>query len=140
MMRKTSCLLLAASVLTADQLIKVFAVSFRWVVHLNTGVAFGLLSEVGIAGLVSGVGWILLGYFLVGYRLWHRGGWVGVGLLVGGGLGNSVDRVLRGGVVDYLGILGIRFNLADLAIVLGLAIIAVSSVSSWRNSWDGRVA
>lgn len=41
-------------------------------------------------------------------------------LLVGGSLGNLVDRIFRKGVIDYWNLLSISFNFADLALVLGI--------------------
>jgi signal peptidase II len=58
-----------------------------------------------------------------------RSFWAALGLVIGGGLGNVADRVLRPAVVDFLslrwgGRMLLTFNLADVAIVMGLALLA----------------
>ena len=68
-------------------------------------------------------------------------GALAVGLLLGGGLGNLVDRLLRapgplrGGVVDWLrpGWSSGSMNLADLAITAAILVILVSAVASRRS-------
>jgi signal peptidase II len=62
-----------------------------------------------------------------------------VGLLLGGGLGNGLDRLLRapgpfeGGVVDWLkpSLSSGSMNIADLAINAGVVVIVVVAVLSW---------
>ncbi len=53
--------------------------------------------------------------------------WVAVGLLAGGALGNLADRVRADAVTDYVAIGSWPpFNLADVAITVGVAILALS--------------
>ena len=55
--------------------------------------------------------------------------WVAVGLLAGGALGNLIDRVRAGEVTDYIDVLSWPpFNLADVAITLGVVVLALSYV------------
>jgi signal peptidase II len=91
-------------------------------VHVrNTGVAFSLLSGGGalvlaftLAALV-----VLLGYFAL--RPERQGLWLAVGLLVGGAVGNLIDRVANGAVVDFIKLpLWPAFNIADVAITFGV--------------------
>jgi lipoprotein signal peptidase len=49
---------------------------------------------------------------------------VGAGLILGGGLGNAVDLAFRGSVVDFIGAGHIYFNVADLAILVGIGLMA----------------
>ena len=61
---------------------------------------------------------------------------VGVGLLVGGAIGNLIDRLAFGYVLDFidLGIGALRFwtfNIADAGISLGIAILLVDTL--WRS-------
>lgn len=52
---------------------------------------------------------------------------VGIGLGVGGGLSNLVDRLGRGGVVDFIAIWRWPpFNLADVGLVAGLGLVAIA--------------
>jgi signal peptidase II len=76
-----------------------------------------------------GTGLMLLALLVVAIR--HRWrGWpaIGLSLFIAGGFSNWIDRVVRGSVVDFLnvGIGPVRtgiFNVADMAIMLGAAII-----------------
>ena len=48
---------------------------------------------------------------------------MGLTLIIGGGLSNLFDRVLRGGVIDFIDLgWGSVFNLADVFITLGLVL------------------
>jgi signal peptidase II len=95
----------------------------------NYGINFGLFSQQ--ADLTR---WALVAVALVisGAVLWwvhkdgeHPAAKVSAGLLVGGALGNVVDRVLYGGVADFLNMscCGINnpyaFNVADIAVFAG---------------------
>jgi signal peptidase II len=96
----------------------------------NSGVAFGFLSggEGFVLAFTLGTLAIVLGYFAahVGRDLL----WVSVGLLMGGALGNLADRTRAGAVIDFLDPpLWPAFNLADVAIVLGVASLALTIVS-----------
>lgn len=98
-------------------------------VHLvhtrNHGVAFGL--EAGHGTLVA----VLVGLALLGllvYFATHSSRpliWLATGLLLGGALGNLLDRIRTGSVVDFVQLpLGWPpFNLADASIVLGVALL-----------------
>jgi signal peptidase II len=91
----------------------------------NHGVAFGL--EAGHGTLVA----ILVGLALLGllvYFVTHSSRpliWLATGLLLGGALGNLLDRIRTGSVLDFVQLpLGWPpFNLADASIVLGVALL-----------------
>lgn len=91
----------------------------------NTGVAFGMLQ--GRQWLVSILAIIVLTAFL--FAFWrelpaNRGLQVGVGLIVGGSLGNLIDRFRLGHVVDFIAFGSFpRFNIADSAITVGLVFL-----------------
>ena len=52
---------------------------------------------------------------------------LGLGLSVGGASGNLIDRLARGRVIDFIGIgRWPTFNLADAALVMGVAVVAIS--------------
>lgn len=87
----------------------------------NTGVAFGFFPGGGdVVSLLSlGAVALLLVYFLRNQA--RPGLWVPVGLLVGGALGNLVDRLRLGAVVDFIDpARWPAFNLADGCIVVGV--------------------
>ena len=92
-------------------------------VHVrNEGVAFGLDPGGGRTLLIAVIALALLG--LVLYFARHQAKpliWLPVGLLVGGALGNIVDRIRDGAVTDFLKIpLWPAFNVADVAITFGV--------------------
>lgn len=92
----------------------------------NSGAAFGLLANatllfVLIALVVIGV---IVAYFrfLPANRPWLK---LSLGLQLGGALGNLIDRVHHGFVVDFISIKNLPvFNVADSCIVVGVCILA----------------
>jgi signal peptidase II len=91
----------------------------------NSGVAFGALSGGGaIVTVVVGIALVaLLGYFATHVR--RPLFWLPTGMLVGGAIGNVIDRVRAGGVTDFVQIpLGFpAFNVADMSITLGVLVL-----------------
>ena len=94
----------------------------------NRGINFGLFSGEGDAGrwLLIGLALVISAGVLIGTR--RETDWrvqVASGLLVGGAVGNVVDRLIYGAVADFLNIscCGIdnpfAFNVADVAIFAG---------------------
>ena len=92
----------------------------------NSGIAFSLFRGFGNLGLIA----VTLAITVVVLVMWSRareGGRVaaiGFALIVGGALGNLIDRILRGHVVDFLLLhfgdwVLFVFNLADTALTLG---------------------
>ena len=128
-----------AVVLAADQIVKALVTSslergeerdLVWFVDLvntrNTGVAFGQLQNAG--AIVSVVIALALAALLVFFaRNAHRPlVWLPTGMLLGGALGNIVDRVREGAVIDYLKLPHWpAFNVADASITVGVVIILV---------------
>ena len=97
---------------------------------MNSGIAFGLFSggddAVVILFTAASLGLILVWFALDTTRPLL---WLGVGLLAGGALGNLADRVRDGAVTDYFDPpLWPAFNLADVAITLGVVVIALTAL------------
>lgn len=94
----------------------------------NSGVAFGFLEgqEVAVAILIAGALVLLSVYFALNAARPLL--WLPVGMLLGGALGNLIDRVREGAVIDFIDpVAWPAFNLADAAIVTGvLALLYVS--------------
>ncbi len=144
-------MLIAAAVVAADQLTKHWALNalvdrdidlfwtLRFNLVFNQGMAFsqadGLGPIIGVVALVVVVG------LLVSLR---RGagslGAVGVGLVVGGALGNVIDRLFRGeawfrgAVVDFIDFQWFPvFNIADMAINVGAGLLILGSIRTSRR-------
>ena len=104
---------------------------------MNPGAAFGLLAHRTV--LFIGVTFLLLAGVVLGYKRVQSGRTllkVGLGLIVGGALGNLVDRLRYGMVVDFLDFrVWPVFNLADTAIVVGAFLLAWTIL---RNADDER--
>lgn len=93
----------------------------------NTGVAFGLFA--GISPLITALAAVVLLALLFSHRgrwLQTRAAGVGVALMAGGAIGNLLDRVRLGFVVDYIDFhVWPVFNLADAAIVVGAGLMVL---------------
>lgn len=128
-----------AVVLAADQIVKALVTSslqrgeerdLVWFVDLvntrNTGVAFGQLQNGGaiVSILIAAALIALLIFFARNAR--RPLVWLPTGMLLGGALGNIVDRVREGAVIDYLKLPHWpAFNVADAAITVGVVILLV---------------
>lgn len=130
----------AALLVVADQLIKQWAsavlqpvgaitllpgiVELRY--YLNDGMAFSMLA--GKQTLLIVMTSIMLVCVLALLLLrkmnpWERVSWM---LILGGGVGNLIDRVLNGEVVDYINVLFMNFavfNFADICITTGVIML-----------------
>ena len=93
----------------------------------NTGAAFGILEDQTaflIVMAVIGLGAIYLYYRNPPFNHWTAS--VGIGLLLGGALGNLIDRVRLGRVTDFFDPDSFpAFNVADSAINIGIAVLVV---------------
>ncbi|MGH2872188.1 MAG: signal peptidase II [Solirubrobacteraceae bacterium] len=94
-------------------------------VHVqNTGVAFSIFSGGGPLVLVLTLVALaaLLAYFL--RQPTRRGLWLATGLLVGGAIGNLIDRVVHGSVTDFIQLPHWpAFNVSDIAITVGVIVL-----------------
>lgn len=154
-MRKWLLLFCAASLAClADQLAKGWVVAnllpyesiqpipalapfFQLMRSSNSGAAFGILPMAGDVFLV-------IALFIVGALLWHvrslgseaRLAPIAVGMAVGGAVGNIMDRLQHGHVIDFIhyqipNVISNVSNLADHAIVLGVTLLIAESL--WRE-------
>lgn len=93
---------------------------------LNDGMAFSMLA--GKQGLLIGVTSVMLVAVLVMLfvRKMPRAERIAWTLVLGGGVGNLIDRVLNGVVVDYINVLFMHFaifNFADICVCVGVGLL-----------------
>lgn len=145
---------IAPLVIAADQLVKWLSIRLTGDVTLipgvmnftyveNTGMAFSMLSgHTWLLGIVSVV-CILLGWWVLRrYRLgvWSR---IGAMLMLGGAVGNMIDRLFRGYVVDMFETLFVNFavfNVADAALTVGVIMMMISLLlrpEEWKEKQEG---
>jgi signal peptidase II len=146
-------ILVAAAAILLDQVAKAFVVAYvepgrsiTLIPHVlslthstNSGAAFGLFKGSGqivfLAALVVVV--LTFAWFFAFRKKQSVWSFVGLGLIIGGALGNLIDRVARHNhqVVDFfdLGWWPV-FNVADIAIVAGVIIVVVvTALELWRE-------
>lgn len=145
-------LLVAVLVLVADQATKTTVLhwSFGWSAQLhpvapfmdfvalwNYGISYGLFPQ-GEQGR-----WVLVAVKVVAallFAVWlartsRRLDAIALGLLIGGAIGNAVDRVVYGAVFDFVSLhaFGHRwyvFNVADVAVVVGVGLLLYDTIFS----------
>ena len=134
---------LMLGVVVLDQITKWLAVVYLksidtlplWqdVLHLtyyeNPGAAFGILTEHRwVFMIISTLAIIALSYYLIRQRpenFWVK---LSLGMIVGGGVGNMIDRVILGYVIDFIDFCLIDFaifNIADSFVTVGAGIMIV---------------
>jgi signal peptidase II len=149
----------AAAVLLTDQVSKSLvrewlevgesAAPIPWLASLfrithvtNTGAAFGMLPQ--LANVYVGVAAIVVLIIVVYYRHLPPGDWlmrVALGLALGGALGNLIDRLTLGHVIDFVDLTFwplqdfAVFNVADSCISAGCALMILGML---REEWQQR--
>lgn len=101
---------------------------FNLVFTQNRGMSFGLLNHTSSPVFYGVTGLVILLCLYLGYWMWKeksRAITLSLSLILGGALGNLVDRFWRGGVVDFLdfhiqSFHWPAFNMADSFIFLGV--------------------
>ncbi len=104
----------------------------------NRGVAFGLLErqEALVGALIAGALALLAVYF--GVNAARPLLWLPVGMLLGGAIGNLIDRAREGAVIDFIDpVAWPAFNVADTAIVLGVLALLWVVEGRGRNAVPG---
>ena len=150
---------LILGVIALDQISKALVLNFLYEGHVvlipgvldftyveNRGMAFGLLSDHRWVFMVLSV----LGIALVGFYLYRYVrstlGRVSLALIIGGGIGNMIDRISLGFVVDFIDFCLFDFwvwvfNVADAAVCVGAALFALDlileAVKDYKKSHNG---
>ncbi|MDP3404335.1 MAG: signal peptidase II [Brevundimonas sp.] len=109
----------------------------------NTGVSFGLFGGGGARWLLSVFSILVAG----GLAMWalkaeRRLLVSAIGLVIGGAIGNAIDRIQYGYVVDFIDLSGTGlfpwvFNIADSAITVGVVLLILDSLLSERKAGVG---
>jgi signal peptidase II len=141
-----------AAVITVDQVSKILVLRFLYEDQIsvipgilnftyveNDGMAFGLLADhrwVFLICSVIGIG--LLGFYLFRYtKKWLPR--TALALVVGGGIGNMIDRISLGFVVDFIDFCAFPklwywvFNVADAAVCVGAGLFMLDLVLEMIN-------
>jgi len=110
--------------------IKVIGDFFKITYIQNKGAAFGMLQDKQIVFLV--VGFITIA-FLINLFLKTNDNITktSISMVIGGAIGNIIDRLLYGYVVDmfdFSGVWSYIFNFADVCVVLGVGILALAII------------
>ena len=111
---------------------------FNLIYITNTGAAFGILAGAPNSWrqlFFVSVALIALGAIVLLYRRLadeHPLNWIGLGLIAGGAVGNLIDRIRLGSVVDFLDFYyqswhWPAFNIADSAITVGTGLFLLAS-------------
>lgn len=147
---------LSAGVLLVDQLTKWAAShgleyarpvsvlpSFNLTLLHNTGAAFSFLSDAGgwqrwFFVLISIAVSALIVVWIARLRVGERWTGAGLALVLGGAIGNLVDRLSYGHVVDFIDLYWGEshwpaFNIADSAITVGVVILLITSLADARG-------
>ncbi len=151
--------IIASTVLALDQIIKLYVQAtfsaltqeivipgfFNLVYVLNKGAAFGILNREDINWqayffiAVSLVAILIILYMVYSINERDKFFLFGMGAILGGALGNLVDRVRLGMVIDYLDFYfksfhWPAFNIADTAITLGAISLLISFFKKEKNA------
>ncbi len=147
-------LVIGGAVVVIDQLVKWWIIDwlaeppgfvavlpfFNLVMVWNRGVSFGLLSDADLAPyLMAGIaGSVVIGLVIWLARVAQRLLAVSIGLIIGGALGNIVDRLRLGAVADFVdlhagGYHWPAFNVADAAITVGVAVMLIDGLLNRRG-------
>ena len=135
---------LAVRLLVPQQPVSIIGDTVTWTLVRNSGAAFSMgTSYTWVLTLVA-TG-VVIGIIWMGRRLVSPWWALGLGMILGGALGNLVDRFfrspgpLRGHVVDFLSIgWWPVFNVADPAVVGGAILLVALSLFGYDFDTDGR--
>ncbi len=119
-----------------------------WLVTLsctqNTGMAFGMLSDQPVAGVLLPLAVILSGWLMIRRYQTTAFTRTACGLIVGGFVGNFGQRLLQGYVLDMLYFPWLPWfvcNVADICICFGVALLAFSLLcrpDDWKEKTDAK--
>lgn len=111
----------------------------------NTGIAFSMLADIGPVGMIAIVLAVTAFVTVLALRTppRQRVARIGFALIIGGAIGNLVDRVIHGYVIDYIFFHTpvwsfAVFNLADAFITIGAGLVILDEFFLWRGERAAR--
>ncbi len=122
---------------------------FNLTLNYNKGAAFGIFADLPdsfrhiVLWGVSGIAFIAILYFLFVEYATNMGAQLSLALILGGAIGNGIDRASRGEVVDFLDFYygtyhWPAFNVADSAISVGAVLLVIISIFYSRREPSNR--
>ena len=142
-------LVIGAAIVVVDQLVKWWVIDWlaerpygdpilpflKLEMAWNRGVSFGMLGDAGLPPLLMAA---MTGAIAIGLGVWlarvhERPLAIAIGLIIGGAVGNLIDRLVYGAVADFIllhagGFKWPNFNVADAAITVGVAVLLIDSL------------
>jgi signal peptidase II len=120
---------LAKTYLSQDASIPVIPGVFQLTLAFNTGAAFSLFKNQPqlLSVFTSILFGTLLAYAMIRTHF-AKGEWLAMSLILGGALGNLIDRLTTGRVTDYFDLVAIHypvFNVADSFIFMGVVLMII---------------
>ena len=127
-------IIISGIIIIIDQILKFIAIKFCSNANLeiipgifsitqieNTGIAFGLnegnLKNIIISSIII---LFMIKYLFTQKKFINKITLTTVSLIIAGGISNIIDRIFRGGVIDFIKISNFPiFNLADVCIIIG---------------------
>jgi len=113
---------------------------FNLVMVWNHGISFGMLSDHRMPLFLIALALVIV-VILTGWlaKSCDRMSMIGTGLVIGGALGNVIDRMRFGAVADFLDfhIAGMHwpaFNVADSVIFIGVVVLCIQSIIAPKNN------
>lgn len=106
--------------------------------HRNKGAAFGILQgQMWLFFIITVIVVVGIVYYLQKH-VTHRGTGIAFGLILGGAIGNFIDRLFRGEVVDFIDVKIFAydypiFNVADSSLVIGVILLMLFSLKEERK-------
>ncbi|RWA17416.1 hypothetical protein MBRU_07240 [Mycolicibacterium brumae DSM 44177] len=132
---------LAVKLLTPGQPVPIIGDTVSWTLYRNSGAAFSMATNYTWVLTLIAIA-VVIGIIWMGRRLVSPWWALGLGLILGGALGNLMDRIFRapgalqGHVVDFLSIgWWPVFNVADSAVVSGAVLLV--ALSLFGHDFDG---
>lgn len=109
---------------------------FDLILVWNKGISYGLFQQDGLMGRLALVAFaVFVSLALIAWlaRITTTLTAIAIGLIVGGAVGNAIDRAVHGAVADFysfhaFGFQWYIFNIADVAIVAGVAVLLYDSL------------